>query len=263
MFINFIKAVKSSSKKIDQEILTAPIPIKFSREINYSKKKLTRFNNFVEWKNSEIAPTFPYALSTPFQLAIVTHKNFPFAPFGLVHKKEVIEVISPLKEGQWQMQAVVDSYRKVDGGYEVDFITTLYINGELAWKSTSTAFKKYGSRSKKIKRHKEQRIISDIKWNIPNWHGLKYGLISLNIDPIHISNPTARLMGHKSAIMHGMWTVARGLSSYSKLSYPCTITCKFISPIYLPSQVQYLEHETGFTVFNQDGLRPHVQVEII
>lgn len=263
MFINLVKSVKNSQKKTNFDLIESPIPIKMQSKISFSQKRLSAFNRFVAWQKQELHPTFPYAISTHFQLAIVTDANFPFAPFGLVHKREEIKFLKPLKMGQWNMEASVETFRKVDGGYEVDFVTKLFVDGEFVWQSTSTAFKKLGKRTNSRKEFKSENIRSDIKWHIPNWHGLKYGIISWNIDPIHISNPTAKIMGHPSAIMHGMWTVGRGLSQYSKLKTPCTIKCKFITPIYMPADAQYVETTSGFSVYNSEGTRPHVQVEVL
>ena len=118
------------------------------------------------------------------------------------------------------------SIEEVETGYEVKIYTELFINGELSWISETVAFKRVSFKINK-KQFKPIEITSDKVWDIPNGSGMKYGLLSHNIDLIHISNPTAKMMGHRSAIMHGMWTVARGISECVPFEYPFEIKVVF------------------------------------
>lgn len=236
-------------------------PIEVSDVLSYTEKEVKRFNQIVNWKGEQIPPTFPYALLTHLQFTLVNHKDFPFSPYGIIHKKEKIEIFAPLKSGTWQVSCKINSYRKVDRGFEMDFVSELMIDGKLFWKSTTTAFKKTES-GLSMKKHEPVHAESNIRWKIPGNQGLAYGLVSNNIDPIHISGPTAKLMGHKRAIIHGMWTVARGLSEFGNLNYPLTINVKFISPIYIPAEVLYQQDEKGFGVYSSDGKRVHLLTEI-
>jgi hypothetical protein len=43
--------------------------------------------------------------------------------------------------------------------------------------------------------------------------GRRYGLVSGDVNPIHLSALTARILGFKRAIAHGMWTSARALAT--------------------------------------------------
>lgn len=250
--------LKKDRKKFQLESL---LPIEVQDELSYGHKELNRFNQIVNWKSELIPPTFPYALLTHLQFTIVNHKNFPFSPYGIIHKKEKIEVYSPLTSGPWGVTCKLSSYRKVDRGYEMDFVSEITINGKLCWRSTTTAFKKTES-TVSMKKHEPMYAESNIRWKIPGNQGLAYGLVSNNMDPIHISGPTAKMMGHKRAIIHGMWTVARGLSEFGELNYPLTINVKFISPIYIPAEVLYKKGESGFGVYSADGKRVHLLAEI-
>ena len=69
-------------------------------------------------------------------------------------------------------------------------------------------------------------------------------------------------MGHRSAIIHGMWTLARGLSELGKIEVGDQIHVKFIAPIYLPADVHYAKSDNGFGVFSADGKKTHLLVEI-
>jgi hypothetical protein len=261
MLLNFIKSAKNSQKKVLEEKICPNPDVYASDELRFTNLKLSLYRKFIQWNSDEFPPLFPYALTTHLQFTIVNHPNFPFAPFGLIHKSEKINCLKPLTRGQWQANIKVKEYRPVDRGYEIDIETELKINGELVWVSLTTAFKKTKNTINK-KQRQELNISSPERWSIPSGHGTKYGLISLNIDPIHMSKFTAKLMGHKSAIMHGMWTVARGLSEIKNLKYPFSLNVNFLSPIYIPTEVQFVRDEYGFSIYSSDGKRVHLQATL-
>lgn len=237
------------------------LPIEVREKILFTPKTLKRFNQLTHWHELQMPPTFPYALLTHLHFSLVNHHSFPFSPFGLIHKKEKIEIFSPLDEGEWRMSCRIESYRPIERGVEMDIISELTIDDILVWKSTTTAFKKTES-ALTVKKYPPISVESETRWKIPSYQGLLYGLISNNIDPIHISKPSARIMGHKRAIIHGMWTVARGLSELGSYTYPFTLNVKFISPIYIPTEALFKKEGKGFAVYSADGKRIHLSAEI-
>lgn len=245
------------------------VKIKKHSELTFTNKQLSKYCEFINWKKDEIPPTFPYALMTHMQFAIVTDKKFPFAPFGLIHKNERIECYRPLVKGKWKMTCSIPLFRKVDRGYEIEMISTLNIDGELAWRSTTTAFKRTKKGMSRF-RFNPVEIKSNTFWDIPSGQGMRYAHLSNNYDPIHISNFTARIMGQKTAIMHGMWTAARGTSALSNIEYPFKINYKFILPIHMPSRVLYQTTDDnqagagkGFGVYSESGKRTHLEATIL
>lgn len=261
MLLNFIKSAKNSQKNVLEEKICPNPEVYCSDVLNFSSMKLKIYQKFIHWDSDEIPPLFPYALTTHLQFSIVNNPNFPFAPFGLIHKREKITCYQPLRRGHWEADVKVIQYRQVERGYEIDIETVLKINGELAWRSLTTAFKKTKNTIKKSE-WQAHDVHSPHRWVIPSGHGRKYGLISLNIDPIHMSSFTAKLMGHKSAIMHGMWTVARGLSEMSPLKYPFTLDVEFVSPIYVPNEVQFVKDQLEYAVYSNDGRKMHLKASL-
>lgn len=261
MLFNFIRSIKNSQKKINLEEIHQPGKVECSARITFSSNKLLKYMELTEWKSEEIPPLFPYALITQLQFSIVNDKKFPFSPFGLIHKTEKIQCLKPLAHGMWLAKMSVDSYRILETGVEIDFKTELWIDNELRWISVTTAFKKLKTKIRKDEK-RDEITSSHIFWTIPNGFGTKYGLLSLNIDPIHMFNLTAKMMGHKSAIIHGMWTIARGLSEFEKIEYPLNMNARFISPIYLPAKVMFDRKSDGFSVHSEDGKKTHVTVDL-
>ena len=229
--------------------------------IKYSQKTLSKYNDIVGWKNDGIHPCFPFALLTHMQFSIVTDKKFPFSPFGIIHKAEKIECLKELTPGKWEIKAVVPVIRKVPTGYEMELISSLYIDDELSWRSTTTAFKRTKKGLTKFSREAADLEKSEII-HIPKNLGRKYASVSNNFDLIHISDFTAKLMGQKKAIIHGMWTVARGVSEIDNITYPCNMEFKFLTPIYIDSKTQFQKTPEGFKFFNESGKRIHLEATV-
>lgn len=230
-------------------------------KIQVNPKVIAKYNKLVAWDKKEIHPCLPYALMTKIQISIVANKKFPFSPFGLIHKYEKIEVLKELKIGNWIMRSRIPIIRKVNNGYEIDIISDLFINGELCWRSTTTAFKrtKNGLNKEAINR---EEIKSFSQVYLDKNLGRKYALFSNNFDLIHISDLTAKMLGHKKAIIHGMWTVARSLSEMQLNNYPLTMNFKFISPIHMDSKIKISHNATSLKVVNQKGNRIHLLGQI-
>ena len=84
------------------------------------------------------------------------------------------------------------------------------------------------------------------KWSLPGDLGRTYGLVSGDINPIHMSAVTAKAMGFPKAIAHGMWTYARVLGAIGpRTSGPCTSHVWFKKPVLLPAKVDFVIDTTG------------------
>lgn len=141
-------------------------------------------------------------------------------------------------------------------------ISVLKIDGKIVWRNTTTAFKQIKRGISRFN-FKPIQVSDQPVWNLASNHGRKYAWLSNNFDLIHFSKFTAKMMGLKKPIMHGMFTAARGLSEMKSLKYPFKIDFRFVAPIYLPSKVVYQKMENGFTVYNENGKRLHLEASIL
>jgi acyl dehydratase len=258
--LNFLKGFLNAKKGVKNELIESPKTIHQHSKLKFNQSLLQKYHDMVEWKKDGIHPLFPYALLTHLHFRMVNDKRFPFSPFGLIHKSEKITCLSPLTSGQWEMDCTISEYREVEKGYEMDVVSKLTIDGKHVWTSVTTAFKrtKTGAPRKKTA---PSAIKSEVRWHIPQGHGLKYGMISNNLDFIHISDRTARLFGLKKAIMHGMWTVGRCMSELD-LECPFELNVNFLRPITMPSDVLFhqekSQEQTEFGVYTKMGNKAYL-----
>jgi acyl dehydratase len=108
--------------------------------------------------------------------------------------------------------------------------------------------------------------------------GRRYGKVSGDINPIHLSALSAKLFGFRRAIAHGLWTNARALVALLPPTplAQAEMTVEFKTPLYLPARASLWT--TGevrsalpghvfpgnalFEVRNAAGDKPHLRGQI-
>lgn len=75
-------------------------------------------------------------------------------------------------------------------------------------------------------------------WRVPDDAGRRYAKVSGDVNPIHLSGLTAKALGFKRAIAHGMWVKARVLGAVAnRLPEAFAYDVQFTKPLFLPSTV--------------------------
>ena len=94
--------------------------------------------------------------------------------------------------------------------------------------------------------------------------GRRYGFISGDVNPIHMSDLTARAFGFPRAIAHGMWSLGRLASDFEAEQFNggCELVVNFKLPIYMPAWLMLqrwpIENGTGFALRDAQGEKPHL-----
>jgi hypothetical protein len=106
--------------------------------------------------------------------------------------------------------------------------------------------------------------IKSSSFRAPAGLGRRYGFISGDVNPIHMSDLTARAFGFPRAIAHGMWSLARTASDFEAEQFNggCEFSVNFKLPIYMPSWLMLqrwsLENGSGFALRDGQGEKPHL-----
>ena len=168
-------------------------------------------------------------------------------------------MIKPLRLGEWSFRCEIKSFNSLDNGVEFILQSDLFINDELHWRSNTTAFKKLSNKknrkvypSLKVDELKEQKLFTSL-------NASKYGLLSQNIDPIHMSPLSAKLMGHPSSILHGMFLGAFFCKSLVD-DKTDSISLKFIKPLYLPNRFFLFKEAEHYVVTDEQKKSPFMLI---
>src|SRR5690606_11695472 len=158
---------------------------------------------------------------------------------------------------------------KKDAGYEFSILTTVTTGGEQVWESESTMLYRTGGGSKKKSSPPPAEPATDvIEWSVPDNIGRRYGAVSGDRNPIHLYPLTAKLLGFKRQIAHGMWSKARCLAELepSLPNGPFSVDVQFKLPMFIPTKVKFeqktVDNGVDFRLLAKDGIKPHLHGQI-
>ncbi len=180
----------------------------------------------------------------------VLSEAFPLSPFGLIHVRQRIAMLRPIDPNEpIDLFCRLDEVRETDRGVEVDFGLYASVAGREVWNGISTVLSRNkAARSGSCRGRerpapwipKEEQIRSFLV-RVPKDTGRRYARASGDWNPHHLYPATARLLGYRRAIAHGMWTLARTLAlieSERPFKLPIEAEASFKRPIFLPSEIE-------------------------
>lgn len=108
------------------------------------------------------------------------------------------------------------------------------------------------------------------RWQLGADLGRRYAAVSGDVNPIHLSGPSARALGMKAAIAHGMYTASRALAMVDTPA-PLTWEVEFATPVLLPSAPAVAVdrdgrgdafHKATVSVWNAKKAKPHATITV-
>ena len=197
--------------------------------------------------------TYLHVLTFGLQARLMAERDFPLPLPGLVHVAQnlvlhrAVDAAEPVS-----LRVHAEGLRPHHRGAQVDLVATARVGDELVWSGTSTYLargarvpdREIGDASDTANPETElPEVWSDgpptARWRVPADIGRRYAAVSGDVNPIHLSAPTARLFGFPRAIAHGMWTAARCLASLEPRTPDAhEVRVAFRRPVLLPSTVE-------------------------
>ena len=185
--------------------------------------------------------TYPFALTFPSVMELITAFDFPFSAIGAVHVQNVITRYRPITVTDTLRSTVrAENLREHRKGLLVDVITELAVGNETAWHQVTTFL------------HQQRTSLSDEpKPEPPKQPKLpppntilrispgrirQYAAVGGDRNPIHTSRVGAKLFGFPTVIAHGMFSAAAVLANIEgQLPDRVRYTVKFGKPVILPA----------------------------
>ncbi len=83
--------------------------------------------------------TYPHVLAFPLQLALMSDRSFPLALPGLVHVRNRIDVLRPVRAGELLgLEVRAERFARHRSGATVDLCASVTVAGEDVWRGRST-----------------------------------------------------------------------------------------------------------------------------
>ena len=186
--------------------------------------------------------TYPFALTFPTMMSLVTGFDFPFAAMGSVHIENQITQYRPIRVTDTVNIAVhAENLREHRKGLLVDLVTDVSVGNEVAWHQITTFL------------HQQRTSLSDEpkpppqkqpKLPAPNaivrispGQIRRYASIGGDHNPIHTNPVGAKLFGFPTVIAHGMFSAAAVLANLeAAIPDAVTYSVRFGKPVLLPAR---------------------------
>lgn len=186
--------------------------------------------------------TYPFALTFPTMMSLITGFDFPFAAMGSVHLENRITRHRPIAVTDvLDVEVRAENLREHRRGLLVDAVTDIRVGNDTVWEQTATFL------------HQQRTSLSDEpkpepqkQPKLPPPNALlsvtpgqirRYASISGDHNPIHTNSVGAKLFGFPTVIAHGMFSAAAVLANIEgQLPDAVDYTVKFGKPLLLPAR---------------------------
>ena len=192
--------------------------------------------------------TYPHMLAFPLHMSLMTEEDFPFGGIGLVHIANEISQHRPIKLSETlEIRVSGTPLEPHPKGRQFSFLSEARVGSELVWESRSTTLRRgsggdesAGSKTGLFESTDFEALPAAAEWKLDAGLGRRYGAVSGDRNPIHMSEWTAKPLGFPKAIAHGMWTKARALAALEgDTPDAARAEVRFKRPILLPGRVSF------------------------
>jgi acyl dehydratase len=188
--------------------------------------------------------TYPFALTFPSVMSLVSGFDFPFAAMGSVHVENQITQHRPIAVTDTvDVKVHAENLREHRKGLLVDLITEINVGNDLAWHQVTTFLHQQrtslSDEPKPEQPRKQQKLPPpNAMLQITPGQIRHYASVSGDHNPIHTSSIGAKLFGFPTSIAHGMFSAAAVLANIEgQLPDAVTYSVRFGKPILLPARV--------------------------
>ena len=185
--------------------------------------------------------TYPFALTFPTLMSLVTGFDFPFSAMGSVHTENQITQYRPIKVTDTVNIAVhAENLREHRKGLLVDLVTDVSVGNEVAWHQVTTFLHQQRtslSGEPKPPPQKQPKLPApNAILRISPGQIRRYAAVGGDHNPIHTNPVGAKLFGFPTVIAHGMFSAAAVLANLeASLPDAVTYSVRFGKPVLLPA----------------------------
>lgn len=196
--------------------------------------------------------TYPFVLTFPSVMALLTGFDFPFPAVGAVHVENIITSYQPIAVTDTvDVRVHSENLREHRKGLLVDLVSEVKVGNETAWNQVATFL------------HQQRTSLSDEPKpepaparKLPSPNAIlritpgrirRYAAVSGDRNPIHTSSLGAKLFGFPTAIAHGMFSAAAVLANVEgQIPESVRYAVKFGKPVLLPAAAGlYVDRASG------------------
>ncbi|QLL07950.1 MaoC/PaaZ C-terminal domain-containing protein [Mycobacterium vicinigordonae] len=210
------------------------LPIDHTHVAAYAAVTGLRYGN-------DVPLTYPFVLTFPLVMSLVTGFDFPFSAMGSVHTENQIQQYRPIAVTDTVgVQVHAQNLREHRKGLLVDLVSEVSVGNEVAWHQVTTFL------------HQQRTSLSDEPKPPPQKQPKlpppptvlkisaaqirRYASVGGDHNPIHVNSVAAKLFGFPTVIAHGMFSAAAVLANIeARLPDAVQYSVRFGKPVLLPA----------------------------
>ncbi len=239
-------------------------------DVTVTRSEVDRYAAVCGFPTKDVAPVpYLHMLAFPLHMELMTSSAFPFPAIGSVHLENSITQHRPVAIGETvSLSLRADNLRTSTKGraWDMNVVGTVGgPDGEVVWESVST-YLRVGKGDKENGDPGRTFASIDAKgpvWSLPDNLGRRYGAVSGDRNPIHLYPLTAKALGFRRQIAHGMWSKARCIAALeNRLPDAVRVEVGFKKPIFLPGKARFGSEQTAtgwdFALVDPKSGAPHL-----
>jgi acyl dehydratase len=231
------------------------------RDVAVSLDDLSDYTDVCGFERMDrLPPTYPHIVAFPLAMRIMTERAFPFPVLGLVHIENAITQHRPISpDERLTVRVHAEKLEPHDRGKQFTMAATGHVGDELVWESSSVYLRREGGGGGTKRDGGDDAAPVRAHWRVPADIGRRYGAVSGDRNPIHLSGLGAKLFGMPGPIAHGMWLKARCLAELEQtLPDAFSVDARFKLPLVIPAQVAFGTEGESFEVRDASSGKPHL-----
>lgn len=263
-------ALRSSSKR-SSAVEALPEVTYVRPRVVVDPKKVAAYAKVCGFGKAHGVPMlFAHMEAFPLAMMYFGSKAFPWPAMGTVHLANSAKLLKRINAGdELRIEMRSGELYAHDKGQIFTLHARALRAGEVVWESTWTLLR-MGVRNPKGEPYTSALVDETPVSHQADFYagagiGRAYGRVSGDINPIHLSAFTAKFLGFRKAIAHGMWTKARALAMLMPREDVdhAEVIVEFKTPLFLPARASLwaVRQESGalFEVRNAKGDKPHLR----
>ncbi|MBT1001813.1 hypothetical protein KIH31_04285 [Paenarthrobacter sp. DKR-5] len=229
-------------------VKTLPEAVHEVRGVRADAEKLTAFQHLLGLPARDWMPAgFVHVLGFPLAVSVMSREDFPLPLLGMIHLRNRVEQFRPVHYTRdLTLRSWADNVQGHRVGTQADLVVEVRdgTGGELLWRGVSTYLAR-GVFLPGVDKPAPRREPDDFSppdptalWRLGPGTGRDYAAVSGDFNPIHLSTLTARALGMRGMLAHGMYLASRALGeALPNDERSFTWDVDFGAPVFLPSTV--------------------------
>ena len=237
--------------------------------------RLTEFQRLVMHSAQDTLPSgYVHTFAFPVAMSVMAREDFPLPLLGLVHLRNEVSHLRPIHYSEpLTVTAWAENLAGHRSGTQVELVAEVRSRSEAVWTGRSTYLAKgvfLPRFDRPVSRGERPEFVPPLptaQWRLGADAGRNYARVSGDFNPIHLSALSAKALGLKRSIAHGMYMASRVIGETGPaMQEPFEWSIEFEAPVFLPATVSICISDEGgpgergtttFAGWNQRSRRRH------